>query len=228
MGRAAAWVARELAVSAAAPYTNRVADVAETALHAHGVVTSTRDGFGGLRDTGRRIDYHPNRPGGRVIAGGQFWHGGDDRAIALAQIGADFERLQDDLIAHAHTEADATWISSDVAPVIAAWRTFVTRIAKSKLAAYVTEWPVFLAWQGRLILLRSASRARGIHLESPEPVGLPQTVWERATSGNGTSLDTWLTLGKTIVFGAIAVTGVTGLYAMIRQTSHYVKTKAKT
>jgi hypothetical protein len=232
VGRAAAWAARELALAAAAPVTNRVADAADVALGAYSAHASTRDGARGLHGASmRRGRSGPSRrgdelePGSSVmIVGGQFWHGGDDRANALAQLGIDFAAFEADL-AHGDRERDAVWIVADVAPALAAWKNFVARIAASRVAAYVTEWSVFESWWQRLVRLREAARARGIPLESMEPIMLPKTVWERGAGGVGSQLDTWMTLGKTAIFGAMAITGVVGFYSIAKELHGHVKRK---
>lgn len=204
MGRFGAYVGREVASGLAAPFTNPIAD-----------------GFG-IADSGYG-HVHSAWRGGRGVTrvAGEWWHGGSDRTNALAQLGIDFAALQNDLTAQVTTPSDRQWMIADVAPVFAAWQTFLSRLAGSKLAAYVTEWSVFETWIQRLTRLREMARARGLVLTSAEPVPLPMTVWERGAKGTGTDLDTWVALGKTAVFGAIAVTGVVGFFAIMRDLKNH-------
>lgn len=198
--RAARWLGREIAIGLAAPMTNVAAD--GYAIADNGYVAAEQA-------------YRGTRGLGRVVVGGEFWHGGGDRKNALAQIGTDFITFRNDLTATAGPE-DATWIAADVAPTFAEWQNFVARMAESGIASYVTEWSVFESWAGRLKRLREAARARGIHLESPEPEALPQTVWQRGATGTGSSLDVWIAAGKTAVFGAIAITGTIAFFSILK------------
>jgi len=198
--RGARWLAREVAESLASPITNRVADGVDYAAHVQGVASSTMRGSRGLE---------------RAVVAGEWYHGASDRANALAQLGLDYEALERDVTTNG-TPADHVWIATDVAPVLAEWRNFVQRIARSSVAAFATEWSVFVTWQNRLLSLRSSARARGIKLESADPIALPKTVWQRGADGTGTSLDTWMTLGKTVVFGVMTVAGFIGFWSILR------------
>lgn len=153
---------------------------------------------------------------GAVQIGGEWFHGGSDRANALAQIGIDASALERDLDAAATSDADRAWVAMAAGPVFSAWRDFVARMAATQLAAYATEWSVFLAWQERFLNLRQLARARGLTLTSPEPQRLPKTIWERAASGEGSKLDGYLSIAKTAILGAVAVTGVIGFYSVLR------------
>lgn len=204
MNRGLRWIGREIAIGIAAPVTNAAADGFAIAENGAIAADQAYRGARGLRST---------------VIGGEFWHGGDDRRNAIAQLGLDFLAFHADVIRNAAQVpggACVEWIADDVAPVLAEWQNFVARMAASTIAAYVTEWSVFETWFDRLARLRQAAKAKGIHLDSPEPTPLPQTVWQRGANGTGSSLDVWIAGGKTVVFGAIAVTGIAAFYSIIR------------
>ena len=207
-GRATRYLAREIASGLAAPVTNRIADVADVGVvgldakdAAMRVYRSTR----GVRAA--------NGPRVGVIVSGEWFHGGSDRKNALAQLGIDFAALQNDITA---SKADPAWIAADVAPVLAEWHNFIVHMAASSVAPYVTEWSVYESWSERLRRLRELARAHGVALASAEPAPLPQTVWERGSKGTGGPLDSWIALGKTVVFGAMAFTGLVAFYSIMR------------
>jgi hypothetical protein len=215
----------ELALSAAAPALNpAIIAVAR----GRGGVRDARDiarGAEGLVNAGyREPGSHDLAYGlGHAVMGGEWFHGGSDRSNALAQLGIDWHAFANDLKAPTVSATDATWIAADVQPAIDEWAKFVQRMAASPVASYVTEWSVFESWSDRLRQLRALARARGILLTSAEPVPLPQTVWQRGASGTGSSLDAWITAGKTLVFGAIAITGVIGFYSLGRDVHGFIK-----
>lgn len=206
MGRATRWAFREVATGLAAPYTNAVADVIDYGRRGYDHANSVYVGSQGYR-----------RAPGTTIVGGEFSHGGSDRVDALAQIGVDFAAFRDDVTKVAIEDADIRWIATDVAPALAEWQNFVARMASSRLASYVTKWSVFESWWKRLHGLREAARSRGIHLASPDPKPLPQTIWQRGESGTGTTFDAWVSLGRKGIFGALTIAGLIGLYGMIRR-----------
>lgn len=207
---AIAWLGIEAARTLAAPVTNGISDGIELSA---GAYDHAADGIRGSQ--------------GLVRVGGEWFHGPGDRAHALAQIGTDFQIFQTDItsVVSPHAPEDVAWVTMNVAPVIAEWLTFVTRVAQSKIAPYTTEWSVYAAWWERLHRLRDAARLRGIALASPEPVPLPKTVWQRGADGTGGSLDSAIVLGKTVVFAAIAITGLAGFYSVLRDVHGYVKDK---
>lgn len=206
----------EIALSVAAPVINPAVTVVARGRRGVESVQSIVRGADGLVNAGYRDSgAHDLAYGlGHAVVGGEWFHGGSDRANALAQLGIDWHAFANDLKSPTVSATDATWIAADVQPAIDEWTKFVERMAASPVASYVTEWSVFESWSDRLRALRALSRARGILLTSADPVPLPQTVWQRGASGTGSSLDTWITAGKTLVFGAIAITGVLGFYSV--------------
>ena len=148
---------------------------------------------------------------------GEWFHGLSDRQNAIAQLGADFSALQGDLAHSATAPDDVAWIVSVVQPTLHAWQDFAQKQAASGISPWVTEWSVYLTWQERLHLLRQLARSRGIVLESPDPVPLPLTVWERSRTGEGGGLDAWLGLFKVVLLGAVAAAGLVGVIAIARE-----------
>lgn len=218
MNRGLRWIGKEIAIGLAAPVTNAAADGFAIASNGWIAADQARRGARGLsRSAADLRAVRTARPReASVIVGGELWHGGDDRRNAIASIGLDFLAFHTDVIKNASSDVCREWIADDVAPVLAEWQNFVARMAASTLAAYVTEWSVFETWFDRLVRLRQAAKAKGIHLDSPEPTPLPQTVWQRGANGTGSSLDVWIAGGKTVVFGAIAITGIAAFYSIIR------------
>lgn len=215
--RGARYLARE-AVDSAAFYAvgptgavvGRGADMADRLFRASRHVDRGVDGLRAVRGL--------RGAGARVHAGGEFFHGASDRANALAQIGIDATTLEREL-AEAPA-ADQAWVADTAAPVFSAWKDFLSRVATNHLAAYTTEWSVYASWRERFVLLRNLAKLRGIHLASPEPLPLQKTIWERAASGEGSKLDGYLAIGKTVILGAITLTGVVGFYSVLRDLRH--------
>jgi len=208
-GRAATWLGHELAAEVTAPYVQRGARIFSDAATAAG---GARDAY-----VYTRAMRHDGLRGSRMVSAGEWFHGLSDRQNAIAQLGADFSALQGDLALHATSPADVAWTVSVVAPVMAAWQDFAQKQHASGLSPWVTEWSVYLTWQERLHLLRSLARSRGIELDSPDPVPLPLTVWERSRTGEGGGLDAWLGLFKVVLLGAAATAGLVGFVAIARE-----------
>lgn len=155
--------------------------------------------------------------GERHLIAGEFFHGGSDRRAALDAIDADFATLQDDVVAHA-SPSDAAWALVEIVPSVAAWHDFATRERNSALGAWITEWSAFKQWHAKIIRLRELARARGIALQSPDPIPLPETIWERGERGSGSGLDRAFTLAKWIAYAAIGVLGFASLYSALSTT----------
>lgn len=149
---------------------------------------------------------------------GEFFHGSGDRRAALDAIDRDVAALQDDIVRNAQAPGDAAWSLAEIVPTIAAWHDFATRERGSTLGAWITEWSAFKHWHAKIMRLRELARARGIALQSPEPIPLPETVWERGERGSGTGLDRAFTLAKWIAYAAIGVLGFASLYSALSTT----------
>jgi hypothetical protein len=215
--RGARYLAREAvdsaafhAVSPAAEVAGRGADLADRLFRAHRHIDRGASALANLHARG-----HLGGTPAATHVGGEWVHGGSDRANALAQIGIDAASLEHEL-AGVTSEADRAWVAASAAPVFSAWKEFVARLAASPVAPYTTEWSVYTSWRDRFVMLRNLARMRGIVLTSPDPPPLPKTIFERANSGEGSQLDGYLTLAKTAILGAITLTGVIGFYSIVR------------
>jgi hypothetical protein len=202
------WMAYEVAASAVQPAARVYVDTVETATRARDRVRDIYIGAEAIRQDGRR--------GEQTVSAGEWFHGLSDRQAAIGQLGADFSALQGDLSLHAENPADIAWVIAVAVPTLKDWQTFAARVEGNALSPWVTEWTVFEQWYERLRRLRELARSRGIQLDSPEPVELPKTIWQRGREGSGTGADAWFGLLKTVIFGAIAVTGAVGFYVVAR------------
>jgi hypothetical protein len=207
-GRFSRWMAYEIGADIAQPYAAAYVDTAETLGSARDYLRDAYIGMEAIRQDGRR--------GGRMVSAGEWFHGASDRQSAVGQLSADFAAFQGDLGLHATEPSDVAWVIAVVVPTLHDWEVFAHKQEGSALAPWITEWSVFESWQLRLKSLRDLARSRGILLESPDPIPLPKTVWERADTGQGSSLDTWFGLLKTVIFGVIALTGLAGFYVIVK------------
>jgi hypothetical protein len=202
------WAAYEAAAHVAGPYARAYVDIADTASRARGRLRDAYVGCEMLKQDGRR--------GEHAVSAGEWFHGASDRAAALGQISADFHAFLGDLNLHATSPADAAWIAAVVKPTIDDWQEFANKQGSSTLSPWVTEWSVYESWQERLRRLRELAHSRGIVLESPDPVPLPKTIWQRGREGEGGGVDVMMGLVKTMLFGVLALTGVVGFYVLVR------------
>lgn len=159
---------------------------------------------------------------GRVRVGAELFHSGSDRLHAIQRLSTDFLNFQNDLAAGLATRSpdlktsDETWVTADIRPTLVEWQAFAARESGSWLARLTTSWAVFKEWLDRLRQLRALTRAHGLTLASAEPLDLPQTIWERGTTGGGTSSDTLFGFLWVCVYAAVGITGFTALYAALR------------
>jgi hypothetical protein len=202
------WATYEAAAHVAGPYARAYADAERMAKTAIGGARDVYQGLESIRQDGRR--------GERMVSAGEWFHGLSDRRAALGELGADFAALQGDLSLHAEAPADLAWVQAVVTPTMSDWQAFASKQEGSALSPWVTEWSVYEQWQERLRRLRELARSRGIQLDSPEPVALPRTIWQRGNSGEGGPLDAAFGLLKTAIFGAIALTGLVAFVVIVR------------
>ena len=213
----ATWSAIGRAVAPVIPIVHKFDRANSVLAGARGVYTATRV-IGG-RDT---------PPLAHV--GAQWFHGTQDRVLALGKIAAALADLSRDLMgeiagrrdaAHgdpaklAEVAADAKWLQIDIAPALTDWKAFVDRQNGGGVTLVATDWDVFENWLDRVRRLRQLARARGFHLSSPEPTDLPKTVWQRGAEGEG-GLASWLGLLKIGIATAIGLAGAAGLYSALR------------
>jgi hypothetical protein len=227
-GRAAHWIARELAAPAVDPLVDRALGAyGDVARGARGAATFYR-GSSELSRSGRR-GYRWDREADGPAAGarreaaaikGEIWHGAGDRELAIGQIGSDLEALHVDIGRAASAgDANAQALLDVIGPTIVQWDTFVSHERSTVLAPWVTEWSTFETWWQRVRALRDAAKAKGIPLASPEMAPLPKTIWQRAESGTGTTLDVWISALKTVILGTMAIVGAAGFCSVVRDFS---------
>jgi hypothetical protein len=167
---------------------------------------------------------------GRAQVGAELWHSTSDRMHVIQRLSTDFLNFQNDLAAGLATRtaeqksSDEIWVTADIKPTLAEWQAFAAREAGSWLARLTTSWAVFKQWLDRLRQLRALARAHGIALGSAEPLDLPTTIWERGTTGGGTSSDTLFGFLWVCVYAAVGITGFTALYAALRDLRGRSKT----
>lgn len=215
-GRAAHWIARELAAPAVDPLVDRALDVyGNVSRGARGAATFYR-GSSELARYGRRGAASASATAVR----GEIWHGAADRELAITQIGADLGALHVDVGRAASAgDANAAALLDVIGPTIVQWDTFVAHERATVLARWVTEWSTFETWWQRVRALRDAAKAKGVPLASPEMAPLPKTIWQRAETGTGTPVDVWISALKTVILGTMAIVGAAGFYSVVRDFS---------
>lgn len=149
-----------------------------------------------------------------------FHHGDDDKERALASLDLWFGQLRADVEPRASAidapAARAQWWQADVLPVLSDWALFREH-QSSWVNRLATEWTTYVAWLTQVRALRAEARMAGMVLASPEPTGLPQTIFDRATSGRGSKIETAWTLGRVLLYTAVGVAGVASLWAVYRE-----------
>lgn len=177
-------------------------------------VRSSRRGLVGLHDVGVA-----ERAQAQVVAAGDWYHDDADRAIAVAVVDAALAALRRDAetaaTAPGAPASRAQWWSAEVAPVLADWAAFREHEA-SWAARTATDWSTYEAWLTLARQLRSSARAQGIALTSPEPGHLPSTVFERGAQGRGGQAEVAWTIGRVLLYTALGVAGVAGIYTAWR------------
>jgi hypothetical protein len=177
-------------------------------------VQSSRRGLVGLHGVGVA-----ERSQAQVVAAGDWYHDDADRAIAIAVIDAAIATLRRDAEAQATApESPATraqWWRAEVAPILADWEAFREH-ETSWAARTATDWATYEAWLAVVRQLRSSARTLGIALASSEPGHLPTTVFERGAQGRGGQAEVAWTIGRVLLYTALGVAGVAGIYTAWR------------
>jgi len=155
--------------------------------------------------------------------GQELFHTTTDRERAIEQLTTGFRALVSDLAVwqltnkdHPEASANAQWLAADVTPTLEEWNTFVEHERRSWWTKAATSWETFESWWERLRQLRGLARARGMQLQSAEPVPLPKTIWQRSAEGKGSEAAAILGVLKIGAFSALAIMGAAGLYGAIR------------
>jgi hypothetical protein len=147
--------------------------------------------------------------------GAEWFHGIADREKALGQLSSDFGAFARDVAANARAR-DAKWVASDALPLVAAWQQFEKAERESVAILVATDWETYERWLDKLKAARSNARARDFHLSSPEPVELPETIWDQAKEGTGGELAALLGIGKLAIGAGAALIGAFGLVTLVR------------
>lgn len=162
--------------------------------------------------------------------GHELFHTAADRDRAIAQLSTGFRALASDLSVwlmsnkdHPEASKTAQWLAADVTPTLEEWAAFVAREQKSWWMKFATNWDTFQQWWDRLKQLRSLARARGITLQSADPIPLPKTIWQHGAEGTGSEATAILGVLKIGAFTALGLMGIAGLYAAIRNLSAKVQ-----
>jgi hypothetical protein len=157
--------------------------------------------------------------------GTEWFHTVADRQRAIAQIATDMQTFHDDATAQIAKRAaagapdsatDAQWLQIDVMPTLLEWNVFAQRENASWWARAATDWDAFTAWQERLRRLRELARARGIVLQSLEPVPLSKTIWEQGATGQGSTVASVFGVLKLAVMASVGILGAATLYSVLR------------
>lgn len=162
-----------------------------------------------------------------IQIGHELVHTVADRERAMSKLSTGFRALSDDLagwmsrhksdpaLANVATSV-AHWIVADVTPTLAEWADFLAHERKSWWTKMATSWDTFEGWSERLKHMRALARAHGVTLQSPEPEGLPKTIWQRSEQGNGSEALAILGVLKIGALTALSIMGAAGLYSAIR------------
>lgn len=150
-----------------------------------------------------------------------FFHGDGDKESALAMLDRWFGEFRADVEPRASGiethPALAQWWRMSVLPVLSDWALFRVHQSSSWTHRLATEWSTYVAWLKQIRILRAEARVGGLVLASPEPTRLPETIFDRGTSGTGSRLETAWTLGRVLVYTAIGVAGAASLWAIYRE-----------
>jgi len=167
-----------------------------------------------LRRGPTRTTSHPP-----VMTGRDVFHGDDDRISALVAMDQALTALRDQVKPSA-TMADAaktlsSWWADELEPAISRWEAF--RASQGEwIARFATDWSTYQAWYGRILALRSEARMVGAPISGPSPQELPQTIFERGSSGTGTRAEALWTSGRVVLYTALGIAGIWGLYAVAK------------
>lgn len=159
-----------------------------------------------------------------ATVGQEFFHSVADRQRAITMLSTGFKALSSDLAVWQTANKDALnatataqWLAADVTPTLDEFRDFVEHESKSWWTKAATSWGTFEQWWDRLKQLRSLARAHGTVLQSPEPVPLPKTIWQRGAEGKGSEATALLGTLKIGAAAVLTVMGVIGAYTVIRE-----------
>lgn len=188
-----------------------------------GDVFRAREGAGRWWIASRGIGARDAASRPAAVVGQEFFHTVADRDRAIALISTGFRSLANDLAVwqesnpeHPDATATAQWLAADVTPTIEEWNQFVDHEKQSWWSRVATSWETFEGWLERLKQQRSLARARGIVLQSADPVPLPKTIWQRGAEGKGSEVAAVLGVLKIGALTVIAAMGAVGFYTSLR------------
>lgn len=204
----------------------RIADAAigavAPAVHAYGEV---KRGYYGAKRVVVGMQMLENRgQAGKGLhrLGADWFHSVRDRQEAVAQISDGFRAFMRDLATWHEQHPDprkamatAQWVHVDVLPAVREWNVFAEREKSSWWVRAATTWSTFVAWNLRLRRFRELARAHGIVLQSPEPPGLPETMFEQGQHGHGSAIAPWFGVAKAAFGGALAIAGGLTIYSIV-------------
>ncbi len=155
--------------------------------------------------------------------GQELFHTVADRERAISHLSTGFRGLVNDLAVwqtsnkdHPDASVNAQWFAADVTPTLEEWNEFVDHEKRSWWTKLATTWETFEGWWDRLKQLRSLARARGIMLQSAEPLPLPKTIWQKSAEGKGSEATAVLGVLKIGVLTVVGIMGAAGAYAAFR------------
>lgn len=141
-----------------------------------------------------------------------------DREDAVRQLHVDFVQLRSDLYSAMGWRQNKptiddnnpiwVWYQANIKPTMDEWQRFHDSQMGSWYEKFRTDWERYVDWQKRLTRLREVARAKlaefNSKLESPEPVGLPESPW-RKIGDVGDSVGSTL---KTIAYIGLGIGGM--------------------
>ncbi len=169
----------------------------------------------------------PGRP--PVVTGRDVFHGDEDKISAVTAMDQALTALRDQVRASA-TQAGAakllsSWWADELEPAIARWEAFKASQGEW-IARFATDWSTYQAWYARILALRSEARIAGAPISGPPPRELPQTIFERGSSGTGTRVEALWTSGKVVLYTALGIAGIWGLYAVAKDAKKILQGEA--
>lgn len=154
-----------------------------------------------------------------LVIGRDVFHGDEDKISAIIAMNQAFTSLRDQVKPGA-TQAGAaralsSWWTDELEPAVSQWEAF--RVSQGEwIARFAADWSAYQAWYARLLALRSEARMVGAPISGPSPGELPQTIFERGSSGTGTRAEALWTSGRVVLYTALGIAGIWGLYAVAK------------
>ncbi len=145
--------------------------------------------------------------------GNALFHTVGDRNDAIKKLGTEFAQFQGDMAlalgwTQDHPFMDEkdprfAWWHSTMVPLLNEWQAFQAETRGSWWERFNLDWDTIESWQARLIGARDAAKSAGFDLGSPDPTGLPETIWG-AGSRAGRDLAKFI---KTMLWVVVVIVG---------------------